>query len=65
MNEEFKKVKDVPGKRQCEQCGKEYTVLEYGIQMPGTKDWELIECPCCGHTVMGWTNGIWFSKIIE
>lgn len=49
----LEKVRDVPGERNCEECGKKYNVVERELQMPGTRDWELINCPYCGHTVLG------------
>jgi DNA-directed RNA polymerase subunit RPC12/RpoP len=65
MSEELEKVRDVPGKRNCGECGEEYNIVEQGLQMPGTKDWELINCPYCGHSVLGWTNGIWHTNKIS
>lgn len=60
--DEQKKVRDVPGVRKCENCGEQYEVREKRLAMPGTRDWELIACPYCDHTVLGRTNGYWEAR---
>ena len=62
---DLEKVRDVPGERTCAKCGEKYDVQERGLGMPGTKDWELIDCPYCGHAVLGWTNGLWMTSKIK
>lgn len=44
------------------ECRRPFSVSEYGLQMPGTKEREDIICPHCGHIYKKISNGFFQTK---
>lgn len=51
----------------CEkpECKRPFSVSEYSLQMPGTKDREDITCPYCGYTYTQISNGFFQTKALS
>ena len=44
---------------QNKDCEGEYSISEFGGEMPGTKERENIQCPYCGEQSTEMCNGVW------
>lgn len=48
-----------------EKCHRPFQVMEYKLQMPGTKEREDISCPHCGHTTTQISNGFFRTSALS
>ncbi len=46
----------------CESCGKPFKIIEFKLEMPGTKEKENINCPYCNYTVQRTSNGYFITN---
>jgi len=47
------------------ECRRPFSVSEYSLQMPGTKEREDITCPNCGYTYTQVSNGFFQTKALS